>query len=111
MVVRGAVEAVVHRDSTSFRTAVLGPGTLFGELAWLLQKSSGAEIYSLESCTLLELPRENLWGLLDPNRHLSFRFHESLVRSLMTSLCTQTRALARTQQRQLAHVEIWSTGG
>ncbi len=110
VVVRGAVEAIVQRDSGSYRTAVLGPGTLFGELAWLLQKPSGSEIHSLESCTLLELSTEKLWGLLDPNRHLSFRFHESLVRSLMTTLSTQTRALARTQQRQLAHVEVWSTG-
>ena len=108
VVVRGAVEKVVQRGATRFRSGVLGPGALFGEQGWLLQTPECAEVRSRESCTLLELPPDMLWELLDPKRHLSFRFHESMVRSLMTSLCQQTRALARTAQKRQADVQVWT---
>ena len=111
VVVRGAAEKVVHRGTTRFRSGVLGPGTLFGEQGWLLQTPECTEVRSRESCTLLELPPDMLWELLDPNRHLSFRFHESMVRSLMTNLCRQTRAMARTEQKRQAGVQVWSRPG
>ena len=47
-------------------------------------------------------------GLMDPDRHLSFRFHESLVRSLMRRLEAQTRALARSEHRSVAGVQVWN---
>lgn len=108
MVVRGAAEKVVHRGTTRFRRGALGPDTLFGEQGWRLQTPECTEVRSRESCTLLELPPDMLWELLDPNRHLSFRFHESTVRSLMTNLCRQTRAMARTKQKRQAGVQVWS---
>ena len=40
----GAAEALVHRGDQSFRYAVLGPGALFGELAWLLDQPRSAEV-------------------------------------------------------------------
>ena len=111
VVVRGAAEAVAHRGDKSFRYAVLGPGTLFGELAWLLDEPRSAEVRSRETCTLLELPREQLPGLVDPDCPLSFRFHESLVRSLMAQLGAQTRALTRTEHREVAGVRVWQPLG
>lgn len=108
VVIRGAVESREEREGVSFRHAVLGPGHLFGELAWLLDAPRGSVIRARETCTLLELPAAELDRMRDPARHLSFRFHEGLVRSLMERLGTQTRALARNRHRAMAGIELGS---
>jgi CRP-like cAMP-binding protein len=100
-VVRGALQVHVPTPSGPRRVGVLGPGALFGEVSTLLDRPRSATCTVRERATLLALPLTALSTLCDPHRHVSFRFHEALVRSLMARLEHVNRAL--TGERRLSH--------
>ncbi|MBX2869052.1 MAG: cyclic nucleotide-binding domain-containing protein [Acidiferrobacterales bacterium] len=98
VVIRGAVETRLHGKDLYYQTEVLGPGTTFGEIDWLLDCSTASIVRSLSRTTLLSLPGSHREQFMDPQLHLSFRFHESLIHSLLSKLDIQTRRFARRQQ-------------
>jgi CRP-like cAMP-binding protein len=99
IVARGALQAFVPTSEGPRRVGVLGPGALFGEVSLLLDRSRSATCIVRERATLLELSAASLEQLRDPSQHVSFRFHEALVRNLMSRLTLATRAL--TGERRL----------
>ncbi|HUH01148.1 MAG TPA: cyclic nucleotide-binding domain-containing protein [Kofleriaceae bacterium] len=101
IVVRGALQVHVPTASGPRRVGVLGPGAIFGEVSTLLDLPRSATCSVRERATLLALPTDALATLRDPHRHVSFRFHEALVRSLMARLERVNRAL--TGERRLRH--------
>jgi len=94
VLLRGAVKVTVPAPGGPRRLAVLGPGALFGEIAPLLERPRSATCAVREPATLLELAPEAFAALRDPAHHVSFRFHEALLRSLMQRLEQANRALA-----------------
>lgn len=101
VVVRGALQVSVPTPGGARRVGILGPGALFGEVSTLLERPRSATCTVRERATLLEISAESLVTLRDPEHHVSFRFHEALVRSLMTRLGRANRAL--TGERRLGN--------
>ncbi|MGI9290228.1 MAG: cyclic nucleotide-binding domain-containing protein [Gammaproteobacteria bacterium] len=101
VIIRGALETCFVGAEGSYRTEVLGPGGVLGETGWLLNEAPASAARSLSRSTLLVLPASCRETLNDAGSHLSFRFHESLVRSLLSKLDTQARGYARRQQVKL----------
>ncbi len=73
-------KAAVTRDGR--RTATLGPGTYFGELALLDRKPRSATVTSDTDMTLLVLEQRRFNGLLDEMPSLSHKFLVAMAQRL-----------------------------
>jgi putative peptide zinc metalloprotease protein len=73
----GTLEVDVMNPDAKHRHAVkLGPGTLFGEIALLIDTPRTASVRALEACELLELRRDDLLEVIDADRDLGTRLVE-----------------------------------
>ncbi|MCB9596020.1 MAG: cyclic nucleotide-binding domain-containing protein [Sandaracinaceae bacterium] len=86
VVVRGAVELRLGDSKAARRLAVLGPGSVVGELPLLLERRRLPEARVREDCVLLEISGEALRGLLEDEHRAAFKFLAGLVPRLAERL-------------------------
>lgn len=107
VIVRGAVQNCVVSERGTLRSGVLGPGRVFGDVAWLLGESAAVQTTTISRCSFLRLPASARSVLRDPTRRLSFRVHQALLRGLQVKLDAQSRDLARREQIRISHAQRW----
>lgn len=73
------------------RLDVLGPGSSFGELGFLLPEPANTEVVALEPCTVLKMRAGALEHLAEPAR---LKLQTALMRSIATRLARGMDALA-----------------
>lgn len=99
-VVRGAVEVLGPGGE---RIALLGPGSLLGHLAPLLDAPVLTDCRVREDAVVLLLGPGALERLSTPTERLSYRFLDALCVDLLEALRQKSRSLARSEQlRRLA---------
>ena len=96
VVVRGAVEITVEGAGEERKLGVLGPGSLFGEMALIDDDVRSARARLREKSILLRLDREELDRILDSGSETAFKFFEIVSERLVENLRRSTRRAAST---------------
>lgn len=82
-VVRSGVLEVVRRDEVASKTyGRVGPGEYLGEVSMMIGKPHPVSVVALTPCTVLELPRTALEGMLKADKALSQTLERSVRRGL-----------------------------
>ena len=96
VVVRGAVEITVDHAGEERKLGLLGPGSLFGEMALIDDRVRSARARLRETSILLRLDREELDRILDSGSETAFNFLEIVSQRLVENLRRSTRRAAST---------------
>jgi CRP-like cAMP-binding protein len=124
-VVRGAVEVTDRGGGVDRRIAVLGPGSLVGQMALLDGSAHGASARAREDCVLLEWDRAAFNRLYHGASGTTVKLIHAIQRSLLGSIAhTNTRltrlishsqlaagAAARTELESALHGQLWRAAG
>ena len=95
LVVEGAVEVVARTDSGDRRLAVLGPGSVLGEMGLLRDAPAGAGVWTTGPTRCYRLDR---WA------------YDQLVEHHPATACRLTAAIARALAERLDRMNLWVVG-
>jgi len=95
LVVEGAVEVVASTERTDRRLAVLGPGSVLGEMGLLRDAPAGAGVWTTGSTRCYRLDR---WA------------YDQLVEHHPATACRLTAAIARALAERLDRMNLWVVG-
>ncbi len=67
LVKSGLLRVVKQHDGSTYEVATVGPGDIFGEASILFQSKVGAEVRTIDACTLYAIPGQTVSAILQAN--------------------------------------------
>jgi hypothetical protein len=92
---------LVVRSRSGAELATLPPGSLFGEMSWLTQEPTSADVVAVGPCRVEIIPREHIFALCETLPGFAARFHLS-VAALLAARLRDTSAALATARAELA---------
>jgi selenocysteine lyase/cysteine desulfurase/CRP-like cAMP-binding protein len=83
VIAEGTVEVTIHREPQTMRLAVLGPGTVCGEVSLIDRGARTSTCAALGDVVVLELATEDFAALTEARPRLALRILEALITSLI----------------------------
>ncbi|MCC6210208.1 MAG: cyclic nucleotide-binding domain-containing protein [Burkholderiales bacterium] len=95
LVLRGALEIFIEKESKIRRVAIAGPGELVGFMAVITGAARANNARAREACCLLEVPRAAFLEIYNGDSGATVSLQHAIHRSLMRSLARTNTQLTR----------------
>jgi small-conductance mechanosensitive channel/CRP-like cAMP-binding protein len=108
---RGAVSVRITAGSEKREVAVLGEGSIFGEMALLTGESRSADVVAASGdVEVLEIDKEAMQPILEADPQLAGRLSEKIIER-RSSLASASKASAEDQRSILGRIRSWFSLG